>query len=90
MSAYLIVLDPACDTWIFEVASAAGLDVTAFDLPATLPDFIDFIKEEGIEDDARVNRLLQAIKQAQPPAYRELAEFVAEIMDTRSKLWQQS
>ena len=87
---YLIVLDPACDTWIFEVASAAGLDVAAFDLPATLPNFIDFMKEEGIEDDVRVNRLLQAIKQAQPTAYRKLAEFVADVMDMSSKLWQQT
>ena len=47
------------------------------------------MKEEGVEDHRDVGRLLHAIKQAQPPAYRQLAEFVAEIMDVSSKLWQQ-
>lgn len=85
---YLIVLEPACDTWIFEAATAAGLDMISFNLPAALPDFITFAKEEGIEENTDLRRLLLAIKQAQPPAYRELARFVAEIMDTNSKLWQ--
>lgn len=87
-SHFLIVLDPACDTWIFEAAQAAGLDIAAFGLPPLLPNFIDFMKEEGVEDSREVSRLLQAIKQVQPPAYRELAQFVADVMDVNSKLWQ--
>jgi hypothetical protein len=84
---YLIVLDPACDTWIFEAAHAAGLAPADFDLPATLPAFIEVMKDEDAEDNPRLIRLLRAIQQAQPTAYRELAEFVAEVMDQDSKLW---
>jgi len=88
-SHYLIVMEPACDTWIFEAAHAAGLDLSHFDLPITLPDFIETMKDEGTEDNPRLIRLLRAIKQAQPAAYRELAEFVADIMDQNSKLWRE-
>ena len=86
---YLIVLDPACDTWIFEAAQAAGLDLANFELPTTLPGFIDVVKDEDAEDNPQLIKLLRAIKQAQPPAYRELASFVADVMDENSKLWQQ-
>ena len=86
-SHYLIVMDPACDTWIFEAAPAAGLDLAHFGLPATLAGFIDVVKDEGAEDSPQLIRLLQAIKQAQPAAYRELAEFVADVMDQNSRLW---
>ena len=61
---YLIVLDPACDTWLFEAAHAAGLPLAAIGLPPTLPAFIDFMKQEGLEDSPAVGRLLYAIKQA--------------------------
>ena len=85
---YLIVMEPACDTWIFEAAHAAGLDPARFDLPTTLPAFIEVMKDEDAEDNPRLIRLLRAIRQAQPAAYRELAEFVADVMDQNSKLWQ--
>jgi hypothetical protein len=87
-SHYLIVLEPACDTWIFEAAHAAGLRVADFGLPPALPDFIEVMKNEDAEDNPRLIRLLEAIKRAQPPAYRELAQFVAEVMDENGKLWQ--
>jgi hypothetical protein len=87
---YLIVLEPACDTWIFEAAHAARLDLAHFDLPTTLAAFIEVMKDEDAEDNPRLIGLLRAIKQAQPAAYRELAEFVADVMDTQGKLWQQS
>lgn len=86
-SHYLIVLDPACDTWIFEAAHAAGLDLARFRLPTTLPAFIEVLKDEDAEDNPQLIKLLRAIKQAQPAAYRELAEFVAEVMDQNSRLW---
>lgn len=85
---YLIVMNPACDTWIFETAQAAGLDLAGFGLPTTIKDFIEVMKDEGAEDNPNLVRLLWNIKQAQPPAYRELAQFVADIMDQNSKLWQ--
>ena len=84
---YLIVLDPACDTWIFEAAHAAGLNLSHFDLPTTLPEFVDVVKDEDAENNPHLIRLLRAIKQAQPAAYRELAEFVADIMDQNSRRW---
>ena len=84
---YLIVMEPACDTWIFEAAHAAGLDLAHFALPTTLPDFIEVMKDEDAEDNPRLIRLLGAIKKAQPTAYRELAEFVADVMDQNSRLW---
>ena len=86
-SHFLIVLDPACDTWIFEAAGAAGLNLPDFGLPPTLAGFIDVVKDEDAEENPRLRSLLQAIKQAQPPAYRELAQFVADVMDPNSKLW---
>ena len=46
------------------------------------------MKDEDIEDKPQLIRLLRTIKQAQPAAYRELAEFVADVMDQNSKLWQ--
>lgn len=85
---YLIVIDPACDTWIFEAAHAAGLSLPDFGLPATLAGFIEVVKDEDAEENPNLRRLLLAIKQAQPEAYREIAKFVAEVMDTNSKLWQ--
>ena len=46
------------------------------------------MNDEDIENKPQLIRLLQAIKQAQPAAYRELAEFVADVIDQNSKLWQ--
>jgi hypothetical protein len=85
---YLVVLAPACDAWIFEAAQAAGLALPDFGLPPTLPGFIDVVKDESAEDNPLLISLLAAIKKAQPAAYRELATFVADIMDTQGKLWQ--
>lgn len=86
---FLIVLDPACDTWIFEAAQAARLDLDIFGLPSALPGFIAFAKQKGVETSPSFKKLMQAIEQAQPAAYRELAEFVADIMDQNSRLWRQ-
>ena len=85
---YLIVMEPVCDTWIFETAHAAGLELAHFDFPVTLPEFIEVMKDENIEDKPQLIRLLRAIKYAQPAAYRELADFVADVTDQNSKFWQ--
>ena len=86
---YLLVLEPACDTWIFEAAQAARLNLASFELPTTLAGFIDVVKDENAEDNPQLIKLLRAIRQAQPVAYRELAGFVADVMDPNSKLWRQ-
>jgi riboflavin synthase len=70
-----------------KAAHTAGLAVADFELPPTLPAFIEVMKNEDAEDNPRLIRLLEAIKRAQPVAYRELAQFVAEVMDENSKLW---
>ena len=89
-SHFLVVLEPACDIWIFDAAIAAGLDLADFGLPPTLAGFIAFAKDEDAENNPQLRNLLQAIKQTQPAAYRQLAEFVADVMDMNSKLWQQT
>jgi hypothetical protein len=85
---YLVVLEPACDTWLFEAAQAAELALADFGLPATLPGFVEAVKDDEAEHDPRLEKLLQAIRRAQPTGYRELATFVAKVMDTGSELWQ--
>jgi hypothetical protein len=84
---YLVVLEPACDTWLWEAAGAAGLALADFGLPTTLPGFIEAVKDDEAEHDPRLARLLQAIRRAQPGGYRELAAFVAQVMDTQGTLW---
>lgn len=85
---YLVVLEPACDTWLFEAAQAAGLAMADFGLPVTLPAFIKVMKDDEAEENPQLGALLQAIRRAQPSGYRELATFVAEVMDTGGRLWQ--
>lgn len=50
LSHFLIVLEPACDTWIFEAAHAAGLDLSILGLPDSLSGFIAMVKGEDAED----------------------------------------
>lgn len=87
LSQYLVVLEPACDTWIFEAAQAAGLDLAEFGLPTTLAGFINVVKDDEAENNPQLAKLLQAIRRGQPSGYRELAAFVAEVMDTEGRLW---
>ena len=84
---YLIVLNPACDTWLFRAAQEAGVVLPELGLPADLPGFIDFCKQQNVEETQPMRNLLWAIQQAQPTAYRELAEFVADTMDTAPARW---
>lgn len=78
---YLIVLNPACDTWVWQAAAAAGVLLPDYGLPAGRWEFIDYCKEEGIEDEPELKALLQAVSRARPAEYAELADFVAQVMD---------
>ncbi|GAB2956836.1 hypothetical protein GCM10027048_23850 [Hymenobacter coalescens] len=78
---HLIVLNPACDAWLYHTAGAAGIHLPDLGLPAALPDFIRFCKQEDVEETPPMQRLLRAIRQARPAPYRELAAFVADVMD---------
>ncbi|MCR5890202.1 hypothetical protein LRS06_20975 [Hymenobacter sp. J193] len=77
---YLIVLNPACDSWLYRAAEAASVNLPALGLPTALPAFIDFCKQENVEENPQMQRLLRDIQRAQPIAYRDLADFVAEVM----------
>nr|GFB75293.1 hypothetical protein [Tanacetum cinerariifolium] len=47
---HLIVLNPACDTWVWQAAVAAGIVLPAHDLPADRWAFIEYCKVAGIEN----------------------------------------
>ncbi len=79
-SQLLIVLNPACDAWLFEAARAAGIDPAQYGLPAMLPAFIAFCKHRGVADIPELRALLTDIRRAYPPAYQKLAEAVARMV----------
>lgn len=80
---HLIVLNPACDAWIWEAASAAGLFPLATGLPTDFRTFLDYCKTKGIENDPPLVSLLAGIRRARPAVYAELGDFVADIMGPR-------
>lgn len=75
----LIVLNPACDAWVFRAAQEAGINPGDYGLPTTLPAFIKFCKDRGVADVPELRSFLEAIRRAYPPLYQELAEFVASV-----------
>jgi hypothetical protein len=78
---HLIVLNPACDTWLFRAAHEAGVPLAELGIATTLPEFVDFCKQDGVTSNSRMKELLWAIQQARPAVYRELADFIASVMD---------
>ena len=80
-SQYLIVLNPACDTWLWERASELGTTPADFGLPADFPSFKEFCKTSQAERDPRLRALLDAVATARHSAYRTLADFVGRAMD---------
>lgn len=77
---FLIVLQPACDRWLFQTATAAGLRLSDYGLPPTLTAFLDVTKQRGAENLPELKRLLYAIRQARPAAYEQLAAFLSRQM----------
>jgi hypothetical protein len=78
---HLIVLNPACDTWVWQAAAAANVLLPTHGLPADRWEFIDYCKAGNSENQPELKALLQAIGRARPAMYAELADFVAQIMD---------
>lgn len=78
---HLIVLNPACDTWLFRAAHEAGIPLAKMGIATALPGFIDFCKQDGVTTNRKMQELLWAIQQARPTMYRELADFVAGVMN---------
>lgn len=79
-SQYLIVLNLACDTWIWRAAAAAGIMPAAYALPTDFWGFIEYCKTKGIENDPPLVNLLADIRRARPAVHAELGDFVAHIM----------
>ncbi|RZJ61081.1 MAG: hypothetical protein EOO58_02195 [Hymenobacter sp.] len=77
---YLVVLEPACDAWLFGVAGAGSLDLVALGLPAEQRAFRQQTKQKGAEDTSAMQRLLRAVQRSRPAAYQQLAAFVARII----------
>jgi len=78
-SQFLIVLNHACDDWLWQRTSEAGLSLAAFDLPADFMAFKKYCKKRPAELGLRP--LLATIAVARPPAYGVLADFVASALD---------
>lgn len=77
----LIVLNPACDTWVWQASEAAGLSLSSYGLPTEYWAFIDYCKGKGVENLPSLTNLLVAIRRSRPAVYTELGNFVAEVMD---------
>lgn len=80
-SQFLIMLDPACDTWIWQAAVGAGLVLAGYDLPTDRREFVSYCKDKGIVLDPQMLQLLTDIKRANPALYADLAQFIAQVMD---------
>lgn len=78
-SQFLIVLNHACDAWLWQRAAEAGLSLANFDLPTDFTGFKKYCKKRAAELGLRP--LLAAIAVARPTAYGVLADFVANALD---------
>ena len=80
---YLVMLAPACDTWVWQAAVDAGLPPPQYGLPAPRMEFVSYCKSKGKEvgQDPSMRRLLADIQRTRPVLFEALAEFVADIMD---------
>ena len=74
---YLVVLEPACDGWIYGAAKSADLNPAAYSLPPTLAGFLTFTKKMQAEENSEIGALLKALRRSAPPAYAQLTTFVA-------------
>jgi len=80
-SQYLIALNPACDKWIWDRVVEVGMTPADFGLPNDFEGFKGYCKTQAAERNPQLRVLLAAVATAYHPAYRTLAEFVADIMD---------
>lgn len=87
-SQYLIMLDPACDTWVWQATVGAGLALAAYGLPTDRIKFVEFSKDQGkdVGHDRRILELLMDVRKANPALFADLTRFVAQIMDLNRPL----
>lgn len=83
-SQFLIVLNHACDNWVWQRATEAGLSLGAFDLPTDFTAFKKYCKKQPAELGLRP--LLATIAEVRPPAYDLLADFVTRAIDLTHSL----
>lgn len=85
---YLVVLEPACDGWIYGLAQAAALSPSDYGLPPTLPDFLTFTKRIQAEENPQIVALLKALRRNPPPAYVQLHVFITQrLQDVGLTSW---
>ncbi len=80
-SQVLLALNPVFETWLATRATEIGTTLAAYGIPAEANAFKSYSRAEDKNPDSGLRRLLDAIAVAYHPAYRALAEFVAQVMD---------
>ena len=81
---FLIVLNHACDSWVWQRAAEARISLAAFELPTEFTAFKKYCKKRHAELGLRP--LLAAIAVVRPPAYGILADFVAQALNQAQPL----
>lgn len=77
----LLVLNPVFETWLALRAAEVGATLAAYGIPAEANAFKSYSRAEDKNPSSGLRRLLAAIATAYHPAYRDLAEVVAQVMD---------
>lgn len=83
---YLIAINPAFEKWLQARAAELGRTLSDFGLPTDFKLLKRYCKKEEAEYDPHLRALLDAIAAANYPVYRDLADFVAQVMDLRNAL----
>lgn len=78
---YLMVINPAFEMWLLARVAEMGKSVADFGLPTDFKFLKKYCKRLDAEYDPQLRALLDAVAAANLPAYRALAEFVAQVMD---------
>ena len=83
---YLLVLNPAFETWLAARASELGTTLAAWGIPTNPDAFKKYSRVEGRKRHGQLRKLLAAIATARYPAYAEPASFIAAIMHLEGPL----
>jgi hypothetical protein len=76
---YLVVLEKACDKWIFNTASVAQIDLSDHNLPSNFKSFLDITKKKGVENKIELINVLKSIRKANPEPYQLLSDFITTL-----------
>lgn len=85
---FLVVLQPACDGWLFAQAAVAGITLADHRLPDEWPAFLAFTKSKLIENHPHLISLLKALHRQPSPAFRLLLAFIeTQLKATGREIW---